>query len=328
MNKPNIIFIFSDQQRYTAAGFNGNKDIKTPHLDKLANEGAVFDNAFSSCPMCAPYRGQLLTGKYSHSNGCTDNEYLIEKNQQTLPSVLSKAGYKTAFIGKWHLGYPPYSKTQRNGFDFMAAYNCNHNHYDISYYENESGPIKIDKWGPTGETDLSIRFMENHLKDNSEKPFCLLTAFGPPHWDKPGYAYDNYPEQFKIYNPEDISLPTNVPKQMESFARKELAHYYGNITALDNEVGRIAAFLKEHNLEENTIICFTSDHGDHLSSHGFGKPHDNWMHHTLRASKATPYDESIHIPFILKYVSSPFKIDTRSLISFSIPISVSKGCEP
>jgi len=275
--------------------------VKTPHLDEIAKGGVVFDNAFSSCPMCGPYRGQVLTGKYSHMNGCTDNEYAIYKGQKTLPAVLGENGYKTAFIGKWHLGYPPYSEEKRNGFDYMAAYNCNHNHDYMSFYKNEEGPFQIDKWAPTAETDLTIEYMENHLKENGENPFCLLMSWGPPHWDKPDYEYGNYPEQFKIYKPEDVDLPENVPPQMEGFARNELAHYYGNISALDHEVGRVTQFLKDNNLEDNTIICFTSDHGDHLGSHGFGKPHDNWMHHTMRSSKATPYDDSIHIPFVLKY---------------------------
>ena len=117
----------------------------------------------------------------------------------------------------------------------------------------------------------------------------------PPHWS--GGGYEGYPEQFNIYNPETVDLPPNVPRQMEEFARKEITHYYGNLTGLDYEVGRIMAYLKENDMEENTILCFSSDHGDHLSSHGYGKPRDMWLHHSKRASKATPYEESIHIPF-------------------------------
>jgi arylsulfatase A-like enzyme len=89
---------------------------------------------------------------------------------------------------------------------------------------------------------------------------------------------------------------------MAAFAREEIAHYYGNVTGLDHELGRIMAFLKENGLDDNTIVCFSSDHGDHLSSHGYGKPFDLWLHHSKRASKATPYEESIHIPFILRYL--------------------------
>ena len=88
---------------------------------------------------------------------------------------------------------------------------------------------------------------------------------------------------------------------MEAFAREELAHYYGNVTGLDHELGRIRAVLDERGLTEDTIFCYTSDHGDHLSSHGYGKPSDQWLHPSKRASKATPYDESVHVPFIMSY---------------------------
>ncbi len=299
MDRPNIIFIFSDQQRYRAMGCNGNSVIKTPHLDALADKGIVLDNAFSSCPLCAPYRGQLMTGKYSHANGCIDNEYELFQNQETLPIVLGRAGYHTAYVGKWHLGYGPYPQSKRHGFDYMAANNCDHRHNEITYYENESGPILIETWGPIGETDLALKFIEDHQNNSSKNPFCLVLSWGPPHWS--GGGYDEYPEQFDIYNPENVDLPPNVPVQMEAFARKEIAHYYGNITGLDHEVGRIGDFLKENGLEENTILCFSSDHGDHLSSHGYGKPRDMWLHPSKRASKATPFEESIHIPFILRY---------------------------
>jgi arylsulfatase A-like enzyme len=259
----------------------------------------VFDNAFSSCPICSPYRGQLLTGRYSHANGCVDNEYGLFPDQETLASTLKRAGYRTAYVGKWHLGYGPYTPEKRFGFDTMLAYNVNHSHNHISYYENEAGPTPIEGWGPVGETDLALGFIEAHLKEEAEIPFCLLMSWGPPHWD--GDHYDDYPQQFNIYDPESVDLPPNVPEQMADFARREIAHYYGNITGLDHEIGRITAFLKASGLEENTILCYSSDHGDHLSSHGYGKPFDSWLHHTKRASKATPYEESIHIPFILRY---------------------------
>jgi arylsulfatase A-like enzyme len=302
MSSPNIIFIFSDQQRYDSVACNGNPIVKTPNLDALAAEGATFDNAFSSCPICSPYRGQVMTGKYSHSNGCLDNEYALDLDQATLPSTLGAAGYRTAYVGKWHLGYGPYTEHRRYGFDYMAAYNCDHRHNDLTYHENEQGPFPFDKWGPTGETDLALRFIEKQQEKSSDNPFCVVMSWGPPHWTSyRERTYSAYPERFNIYRPEEIDLPHNVPRQMEYFARQEFADYYGCVTGLDHEVGRIMAFLKVNGLEENTILCYSSDHGDHLSSHGYGKPNDTWLHRSKRASKATPYDESIHIPFIMRY---------------------------
>jgi arylsulfatase A-like enzyme len=299
VDRPNIVFVFADQLRYSAVSCCGNTVVQTPHLDALAAEGVCLDNAFSSCPICSPYRGQVLTGKYSHTNGCVDNEYELAPGQETLPCVLGRAGYRTAFVGKYHLGYGPYSEVKRHGFDTLAAYNCNHHHNEIAYHVDEAGPFPLDTWGPTGETDLAIGIIDGYLRDPREDPFCLVMSWGPPHWS--GHDYDDYPIEFDIYEPGGIDVPPNVPRQMEAFARQEIAHYYGNITGLDHEVGRIMAFLEQTGLAENTILCFSSDHGDHLSSHGYGKPFDDWLHHSKRASKATPYEESIHIPFVLRY---------------------------
>ena len=296
MNRPNIIFIFSDQQRYSALGCAGNSVIRTPAFDRLAREGVLFEQAFSSCPICSPYRAQILTGRYSHKNGVMDNEYALSDEQTTLAQSLKAVGYRTGFIGKWHLGYGPYTQEKRYGFDYMAANNCDHQHDSIRYYENEAGPFPVDTWGPTGLTDLAMQFMETDKPKDDEAPFLLLMSWGPPHW-----PYDQYPEKHKVYDPEDVDMPPNVPEAMASYARKEIADYYGNISALDEEMGRLMDWLEAEGLRENTILCYSSDHGDHLSSHGYGKPGDKWLHHSKRASKATPYDESVHVPFILSY---------------------------
>ncbi len=294
--RPNVLFVFADQLRYTALGSSGNEVVKTPNLDRLAREGMRYERAFSSHPLCAPYRAHLMTGRYGHLNGVPDNEYRLRTDQTTLPQVLKAAGYHTGFIGKWHLGEGPYTPDKRYGFDYMAAYNCQHAYYKTTYYENERGPFKFNKWAPTGETDLAIRFVEEHVRNQPDAPFALMVAWGPPHW-----PYDQYPPRFKIYDPAAVDLPPNVPPQMAAFARQEIADYYGNISALDAQMGRLLSTLERLDLAKNTIVCFTSDHGDHLSSHGYGKPADKWMHYSMRASKATPYAESAHIPFLVRF---------------------------
>ena len=292
MSQPNVLFIFTDQQRHSALGAYNNSVIQTPNLDRLAQEGMTFDNAFSSCPICGPYRGQLMTGKFSHANGVLDNEYALSSDQTTIAQSFKQAGYHTGYIGKWHLGYGPYTEESRYGFDYMAANNCMHGYYSVAYHENEKGPINIDGWGPIEETDLTIQYLEQH----KDEPFCLFLGWGPPHW-----PYDKYPDEYDIYDPNTVDLPPNVPRQMADFARREMADYYGNITGLDAQMARLHEALNRLNLTDNTIVVFTSDHGDHLSSHGYGKPGDRWMHHSRRASKATPYNESIHVPFLIRY---------------------------
>jgi len=295
-NRPNILFVFSDQQRYDTMGCTGNRVIQTPAFDRLASEGVSFRQAFSSCPICSPYRGQILTGRYSHTNGVVDNEYQLWEGQTTLAQAMKAAGYHTGYVGKWHLGYPPYTPEKRFGFDSLQAYNCIHNYYNTWYFEDESGPFKIDKWAPIRETDLAIQFMEEHGAKADDAPFFLMLSWGPPHW-----PYNQYPKEYHRYTPQDVDAPPNVPPQMEAFARKEIADYYGNIIGLDAQMARLLDWLEEAGLRENTVICFSSDHGDHLSSHGYVKPMDTWAHHSVRASKATPYEESIHIPFLLSY---------------------------
>jgi len=309
--RPNVLFVFADQLRYSALGSSGNEIVRTPNLDRLASQGLTFENAFSSHPLCSPYRAHLMTGRYGHCNGVVDNEYRLKNDQVTLPAALKRAGYHTGFVGKWHLGGGPYTPDKRYGFDYMAAYNCQHAYYKTRYWENERGPISIGTWAPEGETDLAIRFMEDHQREVKDRPFALLLGWGPPHW-----PYDRYPRKFKLYDPATVDLPPNVPPQMAAFARQEIADYYGNVSALDEQMGRLLAALERLGVTENTIVCFSSDHGDHLSSHGFVKPMDKWMHPSMRASKATPYNEAAHIPFILRYPRA-VQANRRTRVMFS-----------
>ena len=294
--KPNILFVFADQLRYSALGSSGNKVVRTPNFDRLASEGLVFDNAFANHPLCSPYRANLLTGKYGFANGVPDNEYVLWDNQVTLAQALKAAGYHTGYVGKWHLGTGPYTPKMRYGFDYLFASNCPNKHYGAAYFRNEAGPITIKKFCPEGETDEAIQFMENHVKTQGDSPFALVMSWEPPHW-----PYEQYPKEFDTYDPAKVDLPPNVPVQMAEFARREIAQYYGNVSALDAQMGRLLEALGRLGIADDTIVCFSSDHGDHLSSHGYGKPMDKWMHPTMRASKATPYEESVHIPFLLRY---------------------------
>lgn len=301
MPRPNLLFIFADQLRFDALGCNGNKFIHTPAIDRLAREGLTFNHAYSSCPLCAPYRGQLLTGNYSHVNGVICNEYRLFPNQRTMAHMLHDAGYKTAFIGKWHLGYGPYTTGKRYGFDDLYAYNCDHRYYHISYWHNEDGPIPINGYAPETETKLTLDYIKQHVTANPEQPFCVMLGWGPPHHNPLPNSYSQYPQEFNIYNPDELELPRNFPRQFRPFARREMADYYGMVTSLDFYMQQILSFLDEQGLADNTIVCFTADHGDHLSAHGQGKPYDKWMAPHLRAAKATPYEESIHVPFILRW---------------------------
>jgi len=292
---PNILYVFDDQHRHCSLGSSGNQVVRTPNFDRLAAEGTTLDNALACHPLCSPYRAQLLTGQYSHQTRVVDNEYMLQTEQKALPELLGDAGYRTGFIGKWHLGYGPYPEQKRHGFDYLAAYNCGYGFYETSYYENERGPIVFDGWSPKGETELAIRFMKE-ARGDGHTPFALFVCWAAPHW-----PYDQYPQQFNTYNASEIAVRPNVPEPLAPFARRELAQYYGNISALDYMMGRLLGALDRLGLAEETLVCFTSDHGDHLWSHGFGKPYDDWLHPGRRGSKMTPFDESVHVPFIARW---------------------------
>ncbi|MCL2641249.1 MAG: sulfatase-like hydrolase/transferase, partial [Phycisphaerales bacterium] len=179
-NRPNILYVFADQLRYDTLGCTGNKLVKTPHIDRLAQEGILMANTFSACPICGPYRAQLLTGRYSHANGVMDNEYRLWNNQTTIAQTLTQAGYRTAYVGKLHLGPGPYTKERRLGFDDMIANNCAHHYFNVKYYHNEVGPIVIDGYGPRGETELALATIRCYRQESPEKPFALFLAWGPP----------------------------------------------------------------------------------------------------------------------------------------------------
>jgi len=289
--------------RYSALACNGNRIIRTPALDRLAREGITFDQAFSGCPVCSPYRGQLLTGRYSHANGVIDNEYRLFDNEVTMAHTLGREGYNTAFVGKWHLGYGAYTREKRYGFDDLYAHNMFNDCYRVKYWHNEEGPFRMMDFAPKVETQLVLDYLERHVRLAGDQPFCVVLGWVPPHWNHcvSERDYGRYPQQYNIYAPEELDVPANVPRELLDFARKELADYYGMITALDACMQRILNALDELGLAENTIVCFSSDHGDHLSSHGFVKPNNAWVPHTMGLSKGSPYEESVHIPFILRY---------------------------
>ena len=323
MSQPNILVILCDQLRYDALACNGNTIVETPHIDRLAEGGVNCHEATSSCPICAPFRASLLTGRYAHSNGVICNQYKLHDQQSFFAESLRAAGYRSAWIGKWHLGAGPYAEQDRYGFDDLYAYNCGHRYYDLSYHHNEAGPFRMHGYAPRTETSLCLDWIQRHQDQHAEQPFAAVVSWGPPHWslaDGGAHDYGDYPQEYNRYNPDDCEPAPNVPGMLRSYARKEWADYYGMIQSLDDQVGRLLNYLDEHELSKNTIVVFTSDHGDHLSAHGFGKPGCNWLPPALRASKATPYEESVRIPlmFRLPQQLAPFSLNYDQINSVDI----------
>jgi len=147
--KPNLVFVFADQWRAQATGYAGNKDVKTPNLDRLAAESANFSNAVSGCPVCSPYRASLLTGRYPLTHGVFLNDLLLNDEAVSLAQAYKEAGYDTAYIGKWHLdgnrrgAFIP--RERRQGFDFWKVLGCTHNYNNSFYYGDEKREAQVGR---------------------------------------------------------------------------------------------------------------------------------------------------------------------------------------
>lgn len=300
--RPNILFLMPDQHRYHAVGCMGNSEVRTPHLDKLASEGVILENTFANTPVCCPARAVLLTGQYCHRNGMVANDLRLREDHVTFAKVLRAAGYRTGFIGKWHLdggarepGYVPPGE-RRQGFEFWAAHQCSHRHFDNHYFRDDPKPVKLGKFEAEGWADIAVEFLEASRSDN--RPFYLTVQWGPPH-----DPYKAPPEYTAQYAPDRLTMRANYRPGDRVPGPQAIAEYYGMITALDDQVGRLMKKLDDLGLREDTIVLYSSDHGDMLGSQG-------------ERLKRKPWEESIRVPGILRWPGH-VKPATRSDVFFT-----------
>ena len=300
-SSPNVIFVLSDQWRASSMGYSGDPNVKTPHLDRLAEQSIDFKNAVAMTPVCGPARATIITGQYPLTSGFFLNDITLNQVGPSIADAFNSAGYMTGYVGKWHLNgrgrstYIP--KEQRQGFQFFKGVECPPGHNNTIYFDNEDTTGK--KWNgydPFAQTESAIEFMEM----NRNKPFFLMLSWNPPH-----APYLTAPQEYKdLYNSDQLILEPNVPRATKGFTglnkwtempnvngherlRPILAGYYAHCSALDHCIGMLQKSIRELELEENTIFVFTSDHGDMMGSHGLWK-------------KQLPYDESIRIPSLFK----------------------------
>lgn len=283
--KYHVVYILVDQWRAQSFGFAKDPDILSPNLDRLAKESLVLTHAVSGMPVCSPHRASFLTGQYPLSHGVFMNDVLLDTNQTTIAKVFKQQGYQTAFWGKWHVDghgrstYIPPSRQQ--GFDLWKALECTHDYNHSAYYEGGSTEKKFWQGYDALEQlkDLE-QFIQN--RDPKAPPFFAVVSIGSPH-----DPYQTAPEKFKKwYEGKTFTLRPNVPTHLAEKVQQDLRGYYAHISAIDEGIGKLMAQLKAAHLDENTLLVFTSDHGDLLGSHGV------W-------NKQQPYDESIRVPFIL-----------------------------
>lgn len=309
-DRPNVLFIVADQWRKQALGYMDEDPVKTPNLDKLSGWSASFDNAVSSNPVSGPNRACIFTGKYTINNGLWANKTCVDPGEQSaMGTVFKKAGYRTGYIGKWHMnGFDDMvtDSTRRLGFDFWYQ-SIAHNHFWSWYYApsvDAENRFRKKGWGPTHETDLAIEFMKG-----SDEPFCLVVSYAPPHTGggpgfedryqpgKPyhlGYGYAGPAEYEALYTDDyekhkirpNVKPTGNIPETM-SYAHA-VPGYFGAVTALDHEIGRLVDYLDSAGKLENTIIVFTSDHGEMMGSQGL-------------MTKGVPFEESEGVPMLFAW---------------------------
>ena len=324
MKKPNIIFVFADQLRYQSCGFGGDNSAITPNLDKFANNGINLTQAVSSMPVCSAFRASLLTGKYTTSTGMVINELRMNTNHKSIAHCLTEAGYNTGYIGKWHLysnqlgnhedvnnSHIPVG-ADRLGFDgYWAAYNFHHTYYGTYYHLNSKKKIfhKKNTYEPDAQTDMAIKYI-NKYKDN-KNPFYLTLSYGTPHdpWEK-----NNVPKiYYDMFKNKTLGPSKNYSNSLDPYGdnwsnehktKKKIAEwmrvYYAMTTNLDWNFGRLISSIEDAGIINNTIIIFTSDHGEMFGAHG-------------RMKKNIFYEESIRVPFLIQWrdkLSSGLKLDT------------------
>src|SRR6185503_466696 len=335
--RPNIVFIMSDDHAAHAIGAYGSRVNQTPHLDRIAREGAVLLNVFATNSICTPSRAAILTGQYSHVNGVTVfNRF--DSSRQSVASLLQAAGYYTGMIGKWHLGSDPV------GFDRWEILPGQGVYFDPVMYTATTETMYTGSYATDVITDRGIEFIRRRPRN---KPFFLMLHHKAPHrpWDpdsthrglfadrwipEPPTFWDTYATRTdalhenqqrisKDLTRRDLKLPTPpglAPESLGSWLsvrpetvamvraadsvrltgeplvrwkyQRYMADYLATVQSVDDNVGRVLAFLDSSGLARNTIVIYTSDQGFFLGDHGM-------------FDKRFMYEESLRMPFLVRW---------------------------
>jgi len=340
--RPNILFIINDQHNPRAMGYTHQSPVITPNLDRLATQGVRFTNAYCASPVCAPTRHSIYSGLYPSDHGVLSNDRPMHEGIPTMMSYLNLAGYTTANIGKMHnapyhhrrdfqyvlhhefyLGpagishYAPYlaSELKKRGLTFKP---WNAPAPGLNWLQDVKTIAFTNDWLPedlTPErwiTDEALKFMRDQLAQRPNKPFFIHASYFPPHM-----PYGPIKKYADMYDPATMKLPKNFSRsKMNAWCRgghkpanisddeikRWLACYYGFVTQLDAEIGRLLDGLDELGLADNTIVIFTSDHGDMLSEHGM-------------FYKGVMYEGSARVPLIIRWPGMPKNKRESALVS-------------
>ncbi|MFW6457441.1 MAG: sulfatase-like hydrolase/transferase [Planctomycetota bacterium] len=293
---PNIVFIFPDQLSARWLSCYGNSTVESPNLDRMAGQSVRFDRAYTNIPLCTPYRACFLTGKYPSQTGVRENGMRLPGGHMTLPELLNDSGYATYYVGKWHLSGDPQENRwvppdQRAGFQNFVGWESHHvDHYDgLIWRDAPDEPIEL----AGHETDGLTSIAREELADaaSSEKPFFMCISYQAPH--PPCTPPDTYKDR---YGSGVVGEPPSTDRDSwfknsgwdADYGVKEFRQrYFGEISHLDAAIGRVMTSLEELGLSDETVVVFTSDHGEMCGCHGlFGK--------------GVMYDEAIRVPLLVR----------------------------
>ena len=310
--RPNILVILLDDLRWNALGYAGHPHVRTPAIDRLAHEGVQFRNAFCTTSLCSPSRASILSGLYAHRHGVTNNFTEFPARIGSFPSVLQKAGYETAYVGKYHMGED--NDSPRPGFDYFVTHKGQGKYFDTEFNLNGERRETIKGYYTTVVTDLALDWLR---RDRGDRPWLLMLGHKAPHsfyTPEPRYArtFDHVPVSYppsafelddnprwipqRMYTWHGIygplfdwrkTFPDDRPEAVRDF--QNMVHaYWGTILSVDDSVARLRAHLEETGQLDDTIIVFAGDNGLLEGEHGM-------------VDKRTMHEPSIRIPLAVRY---------------------------
>lgn len=286
---PNILLVVADQWRAQAFGYAGDPNVRTPNLDRFERESVNFTQAVSGMPVCTPMRATLLTGQRPLTHGLFLNDVSLRTDSVSLAKELKAAGYDTACIGKWHIDGHGRSnfipRERRQGFDYWKVLECTHAYNRSPYYADTAEKLFWEGYDAQAQTRDAQRYLADPAR--KQKPFLMWLAWGPPH-----NPYETAPAKYREqYDAAKLKLRPNVPPEAQKPARAWLAGYYAHCAALDDLFADLLRTLDANGLAENTIVVFTSDHGDMLGSQA-------------QQRKQRPWEESVRVPMLWRLPKS------------------------
>jgi uncharacterized sulfatase len=324
---PNLLIIHTDEHNFRTLGcyrdqlsedqafiWGKGVAVETPNIDSLAKDGALCTSFYAASPVCTPSRASFITGLYPVATGSPVNDMPLHDHMVTFAEVLKHNGYATSYVGKWHLdgkAKPGWAPARKFGFE-DNRYMFNRGHWKI-LEETEDGPMVVGKFNEKNNQykyDISIAdeksFTTDFLVDRAleiidrdkDQPFALMLSLPDPHGPNTVRApYDTMYDHMTFEDPYSMraalkDTPAWSPVKGKNSAKElnqtQLRHIFGMVKCIDDNVGRILQYLEDNNLSENTIVIFTSDHGDSMGEHA-------------KHNKGTPWESSAMVPFIIRY---------------------------